>query len=130
VTVTYLRCFPGLASLIRTDWQHIQKCDPPHFVRQMRNLDEENNIPFYLARGDYYDAVDFDDTVYRVYQRLTSGTATPDAYDLVLIDEYQDFNLLEAAFIHLLAETSPILIAGDDDQALYSQLRDASWDHI
>jgi len=46
-----------------------------------------------------------------------------------LIDEYQDFNCLEAAFIDLLAKTSPILIAGDDDQALYSQLRDSSWDY-
>lgn len=124
------RCRPGLGSLIRADWQHIEKCKPPHFVREMRNLDEENHVPFYLARGDYYDAVDFDDTVYRVYKRLASGTATLDVYDLVLIDEYQDFNRLEAAFIDLLAEKSPIMIVGDDDQALYSQLRDSSWDYI
>jgi len=124
------RCLPGLRSLIKADWEHIEKCEPPHFVREMRNLDGENHIPFYLARGDYYDAVDFDDTVYRVYQRLASGAAVLEPYDLVLIDEYQDFNRLEAAFIDLLAETSPILIAGDDDQALYSQLRDSSWDHI
>ena len=54
----------------------------------------------------------------------------PRATTLVLIDEYQDFNALEAGVIDALAERSPILIAGDDDQALYSQLRDASWDHI
>lgn len=96
----------------------------------MRSLSEENQIPFYLARGEYYDAVDFDDTVYRAYEGLSSGRATPDSYDLVLIDEYQDFNALEAGVIDALAERSPTLIAGDDDQALYSQLRDASWDHI
>jgi superfamily I DNA/RNA helicase len=49
---------------------------------------------------------------------------------LVLIDEYQDFNALEAGVIGVLGNRNPILIAGDDDQALYSQLRDASWDHI
>jgi superfamily I DNA/RNA helicase len=124
------RCCPGLAGLIQEDWKLIQKCDPPQFVGEMRKLAEENHIPFYLARGDYYDAVDFDDTVYRVYRTLASGDAVPDTYDLVLIDEYQDFNGLEAAFIDMLAQESPIMIAGDDDQALYSQLRDSSWDHI
>jgi len=89
-----------------------------------------NHIPFYLSRGEYYDAVDFDDAVYRVYKGLFSKRATPESYALVLIDEYQDFNKLEAGVIDILADRSPILIAGDDDQALYSQLRDASWDHI
>jgi superfamily I DNA/RNA helicase len=51
-------------------------------------------------------------------------------YTLVLIDEFQDFNKMEASVIDLLAERNSIVIAGDDDQALYSQLRNASWDHI
>jgi superfamily I DNA/RNA helicase len=124
------RCCPGLASLIVEDWELIKRSNAPRFVGEMRSLSEENQIPFYLARGEYYDAVDFDDTVYRAYEGLSSGRATPDSYDLVLIDEYQDFNALEAGVIDALAERNPILIAGDDDQALYSQLRDASWDHI
>lgn len=124
------RCCPGLASLIAEDWAFITRSDAPHFVADMRARSEENQIPFYLARGEYYDAVDFDDTVYRAFQGLSSGRATPDSYDLVLVDEYQDFNALEAGVIEALAGRSPILIAGDDDQALYSQLRDASWDHI
>ena len=124
------RCCPGLASLIAQDWELIEESEAPQFVGEMRNLAEENHIPFYLARGEYYDAVDFDDTVYRVYEGLSSGRAAPDSYDLVLIDEYQDFNSLEAGFIDVLGENNPIMIAGDDDQALYSQLRDASWDHI
>ena len=126
----HFRCCPGLAHLIAEDWKLIIQSDAPLFVGEMRALSEENQIPFYLARGEYYDAVDFDDTVYRAYEGLSSARATPDCYDLVLIDEYQDFNALEAGVIDALAEHSPILIAGDDDQALYSQLRDASWDHI
>lgn len=124
------RCCPGLASLIADDYESISGTDAPHFVGDMRALSEENDIPFYLNRGDYYDAVDFDDTVFRVYQGLSSGLVAVDLFELVLIDEYQDFNALEAAVINALAEVNPILIAGDDDQALYSQLRDASWDHI
>ncbi|MDD5131291.1 MAG: UvrD-helicase domain-containing protein [bacterium] len=127
---TDFRCCPGLASLIAADWEIITQNDAPQFVSEMRSLKEENHIPFYLSRGKYYDAVDFDDTVYRVYKGLSSGHVVPNSYKLILIDEYQDFNALEAGVIDILAECSPILIAGDDDQALYSQLRDASWDHI
>ncbi len=123
-------CRPGLASLIAKDWGFIEGTEAPRFVGEMRTLAADNNLSFYLARGNYYDAVDFDDTVYRAYDGFTSGRALPGTYDLVLIDEYQDFNRLEAGIIDALGKNSPILIAGDDDQALYSQLRDASWDHI
>lgn len=124
------RCLPGLGSLIRADWRHIEKSQAPHFIREMRSLDENNHIQFYLERGAYYDAVDFDDTVYRVYERSALVTETLGVYELVLIDEYQDFNRMEAAIINRLAKNSPIMIVGDDYQALYSQLRDSSWDYI
>jgi superfamily I DNA/RNA helicase len=124
------RCCPGLASIIMEDWELIMQSNAPHFVGEMRALSGETQIPFYLARGEYYDAVDFDDTVYRAYEGLSHKRARLVSYDLVLIDEYQDSNALEAGIIDVLAERSSILIAGDDDQALYSQLRDASWDHI
>jgi superfamily I DNA/RNA helicase len=123
-------CFPGLATLIAEDWNLIRGSTPPHFVAEMRTLSKENNIPFYLARGEFYDSVDFDDSVYRVYEGFSSDRSRPESYSLVLIDEYQDFNALEAGVIDILAEHSPILIAGDDDQALYSQLRNSSWEHI
>jgi superfamily I DNA/RNA helicase len=124
------RCFPGLASLIANDWKVIEKSEAPHFVGEMRSLAQNNNIKFYLDRGNYYDAVDFDDSVFRAYKGFESRHVMPSTYALVLIDEYQDFNRLEAGIIDNLSKESPILIAGDDDQALYSQLRDASWDHI
>jgi superfamily I DNA/RNA helicase len=47
----------------------------------------------------------------------------------VVVDEYQDFSLLETRFIGLLTERSPVLIAGDDDQALYG-FKHASASHI
>jgi len=124
------RCFPGLGSLIRADWTHIEDSQAPHFIREMRGLSEDNHIQFYLERGSYYDAVDFDDTVYRVLHHARSAPEALGAYNLVLIDEYQDFNRMEAGIISLLSDESPILIVGDDDQALYSQLRDSSWDYI
>lgn len=124
------KCLPGFATLVKDDWKFIKKAKAPQFVREMCNLDEDNHIPFYLERGTYYDAVDFDDAVYRAYEQLACGSTTPENYDLVLIDEYQDFNRLEAAVIDVLGRTSPLVVAGDDDQALYSQLRDSSWNYI
>jgi len=124
------RCYPGLASLIAKDWELIEGTKAPQFVGEMRSLAEENHIPFYLARGEYYDAIDFDDSVYRVLDGLKAGRAPVDSYELVLVDEYQDFNALEAEIIDLLGGHNRIVIAGDDDQALYSRLRDASWEHI
>src|SRR5437660_6628034 len=124
------RCQPGLATLIRADWTYIHKGDAPHFVTQMRELQRTDDLKFYLARSSYYDAVDFDDCVFRVYNALAEEREEIDRYELVLIDEYQDFNALEAGFIGLLSQISPIVIAGDDDQALYSQLRQTSCEHI
>ena len=124
------RCQPGLASLIRADWTYIHECEAPHFVRQMRELKPTDDLKFYLARTSYYDAVDFDDCVFRVHNALAEQPDEIDKYELVLIDEYQDFNALEAGFIDLLSRDSPVVIAGDDDQALYSQLRQTSCEHI
>jgi len=124
------RCCPGLASLIADDWEFINASKAPQFVGEMRSLAKKNHLKFYLTRGHYYDAVDFDDSVYRVFDGLSSGRMAPESYCLVLIDEYQDFNALEAGVIRVLGEQNPIVIAGDDDQALYSQLRGASWDYI
>ena len=76
------RCVPGLARLIRSDWTHIRKSEAPHFVLQMRQLQKRNDLEFYLARGNYYDAVDFDDCVFRVHQGITKGRDKMDGTSL------------------------------------------------
>ncbi len=40
-------------------------------------------------------------------------------YDLILIDEFQDFNELEYNLIRLLNKKNKIIVVGDDDQSLY-----------
>jgi superfamily I DNA/RNA helicase len=117
---------PGLASIIAHDWELIEGSEIPHFVGEMRTLTEGN----YLGRGSYYDSVDFDDIVYRTYMGITLGYGNIGSYTLVLIDEYQDFNPLEAGIVDILGYANPIVIAGDDDQALYSQWRNGSCEYI
>lgn len=81
--------------------------------------EDSQEIRFYLERGDFYEAVSFDDSVYRLYRYLRDGTFDLPILSQVVVDEFQDFNALEVAFIEELERKSPILIVGDDDQAVY-----------
>jgi superfamily I DNA/RNA helicase len=82
-----------------------------------------------IARMDDYQAVHFVDVVYRTLMRLEARPEQIEVLPLVVVDEYQDFSLLETRFVALLASRSPLLVAGDDDQALYSFKR-ASPEHL
>jgi superfamily I DNA/RNA helicase len=125
------QCYPGLRSLIAKDWEWLDGSQVPQFVKLMRDLEcTDDQFAFYVARSSYYDAIDFDDSVFRTYRELTAHPELIPDYSLVLIDEFQDFNKMEAGIIDLLASKNRIVIAGDDDQALYSRLRGASWDYI
>jgi len=100
------------------------------FSDAFQTLQEDSpEVAYYLQRGRYYRAVSFDDSVFRVYQAVNAETLYLPAYDQIVIDEFQDFNPLEVALIDQLQRLSPILIVGDDDQAVYS-LRNASPDHL
>lgn len=123
--------YPDVASLIKSDWEIFHRQKPaPQFIGAIRELQDNESTTFYLDRANYYDAVQYDDSIYRVHRVLIVDQSHVSAYELVLVDEFQDFNRLEASFIDLLALKSPVLIVGDDDQALYSQLRGASYDCI
>ncbi len=117
------RYFPALVTIIKRDWELEREGEAPQFVGLMREAVKGGELDFYVRRADYYDAVSFDDSVYRVWRGFEEQPKLVSEYDLSLVDEYQDFNLLEASFIDLLAVRSAMLIAGDDDQALYVNLR-------
>jgi hypothetical protein len=98
--------------------------------RTIMDLDPSSRIPERVLRlGTYYDATSFIDLVYRVFLHLEDHPDATPEYPLVVVDEYQDFSRLETAFIAQLGLKSPLLIAGDDDQALY-KFRHASAEHI
>src|SRR6266568_2499362 len=80
------RYYPGLASLIKRDWELVREGNAPQFVLAMRNLEESADTDFYLSRANYYDAVDFDDSVFRTFLRLREIPGTRGVYDQVLID--------------------------------------------
>lgn len=73
----------------------------------------------YENRTKHYRAVGDDDVVHYAVEICKKDLNKIPTYDLILIDEFQDFNEKEAEFIDLLASKNEILIVGDDDQALY-----------
>jgi len=96
----------------------------------MVNLDETDpHIDLSIKRGNYYDAVSHTDSVYRVFCSIRCGDLPVPVYGQLMVDEYQDFNRLEATLIGMLSDVSPSLVVGDDDQALYS-FKHASADFI
>ncbi|HVZ76165.1 MAG TPA: UvrD-helicase domain-containing protein [Candidatus Paceibacterota bacterium] len=124
-------CYPGLRSFISEDWEILRGGAAPAFIALMRKLECSDELgAYYMERCDFYDAVDFDDGVYRVLLGFKKDRKSVPTPRLTLVDEFQDFNAMEAEVIAYLAEAGPIVLAGDDDQALYGNLRNASWDHI
>jgi|ERR1035437_4161432 superfamily I DNA/RNA helicase len=120
---------PYLTRIIEED-AHFLGLALKDFDEKFQMLDEKSpEVKFYLKRGDYYNAVSFNDSVYRLYKVLQKNTTIVPDFNQILIDEYQDFNPLEVAFIDELEKKGSILIVGDDDQAVYDK-RCASPDHL
>ena len=122
--------FPKLPKIIRSD-EKLLFGRKSNFDDAFQCLiEDDGRIDFYIARANFYNAVGFDDSVYRVLQYFKSGFGEPPQYEQVVIDEFQDFNRLEVAFIEEIEKVNPILIVGDDDQAIYYDLKNASSDFI
>jgi superfamily I DNA/RNA helicase len=113
--------FQWLTQVIQKD-ARVLKLPYKDFETKFRTLDHKGgDIDFYLARGDYYDSVCFDDSVYRLYTQLKANPAIVGDFEHILVDEFQDFNPLEVAFIDILESRGPVVIVGDDDQAIYDK---------
>ena len=78
----------------------------------------------YVERLAALGAVDFDDLVCRVAERLHQDeamhAAMADRFRYVMVDEYQDTNTAQFALLRgLLGKERNICVVGDDDQAIY-----------
>jgi superfamily I DNA/RNA helicase len=81
--------------------------------------DESEHLVFYKKRRIYYDYYGYASIIFAVVKYFEKYRDKIPIYEQIVIDEFQDFNKLEVSLIDLLAEKSPILLVGDDDQALY-----------
>jgi superfamily I DNA/RNA helicase len=86
----------------------------------VQKLDFTGGVPQrVLDLGSYYDAAGFPDLTLRMYLDQKDHPEHIPTFPLIVVDEYQDFSPLETAIIDQLGTESHLLIAGDDDQALY-----------
>lgn len=120
---------PFLTKIIESDAVILER-DLDSFDEKFQILAEGSpEVQFYLERGDYYEVISFNDSVFRLYTSVRDGNFELETYNQVVVDEFQDFNPLEVAFINELEKKSPILIVGDDDQAVY-HARNSSPDYL
>ncbi|MGB9845754.1 MAG: UvrD-helicase domain-containing protein [Methanothermobacter tenebrarum] len=113
--------YPNLLSLIKSDFNILY----PSLGIKEKSLDDyfydlkREIINQIVDIADYYNAGGHNDSVYRVYDYFGKNPEKIPTYPIILVDEYQDFNLLETKIVEKLADKNPVLIVGDDDQALY-----------
>ena len=85
----------------------------------------EHIFNLYQARKKKNNMMDFDDLLYYWWKLLADNPEVAETYAgkfmHVLVDEYQDTNLLQAKIINILAvHHRNIMVVGDDSQSIYS----------
>lgn len=99
--------------------EHFQPSANDPYGRVMQSCYQE-----YQARCDRAGLVDFAELLLRAHELLRDQPALLSHYQRrfgeILVDEFQDTNRIQYAFIRLLAgETGHVFVVGDDDQAIY-----------
>jgi superfamily I DNA/RNA helicase len=129
-TSSTVKIYPKLSKVIKEDAKLLlgQDIDFDHIFH---NRDDENeHIEFYKKRKDYYDKYyGYSDIIFAIVKYFEERGEEIPIFEQVVVDEFQDFNTLEVSLIDLLARKSPIVLAGDDDQALYA-FKSATTEHI
>ncbi len=98
--------------------QHIQAVNDP-WTESMRRAYE-----LYQERCDRAGLVDFAELLLRAHELLRDNPALLAHYRTrfrdLLVDEFQDTNAIQYAFVRVLAgDTGRVFVVGDDDQAIY-----------
>ena len=122
--------------LDRKQARHIQK--EINYAKCFDVLPKEN-----LVRDIYYkyeeqiksmDMIDFEDLLIKVYEIFTKFPEIleryQDRFKYILVDEFQDTNLIQYKIVRLLAKKyQNIFVVGDDDQSIYA-FRGTNYENI
>lgn len=95
----------------------------PHFGYQIEELNKIWEI--YRSRKREHNFLDYDDLLTFLLELLTKyediRQHLTSAYRHILVDEYQDTNLIQAEIISLLAgDEKNVMVVGDDAQSIYA----------
>jgi hypothetical protein len=110
------------------EWRHYKiQCDMDQFDAQ---TDWVNLRGTYFRLLSFFNCASFVDTIWIATRAVEEDTSLV-AHEFWIVDEYQDFNFSEDHLIRVAtAQAQGILIAGDDDQALYERMKSSSTEII
>ena len=113
--------FPKLTDVIQND-RDLYFTRAANFQEILSNLQDQydEDLRFYSERRRYYNHFGPHCSIYALIKFFEKHPDKIPTFSQILVDEFQDFNKLEIKLIDTLSEKSPLLIVGDDDQALYS----------
>lgn len=119
-----------LDSIISEDFSFINNSEIEYDKKFYEDSLTEDEEKFYKERKDFYkhekELYSFNSIIYAVNRFFNkSENNIPTKYDLILIDEFQDFNKAEFELIKFLNKKAKVVVVGDDDQSLYGGFRSA-----
>lgn len=103
-----------------------EQCRDPHQA-EVRDFTAQTLIKIYQAYQDTCQragVIDFADLLLKTYKLLSTNTELRTHYQerfrCLLVDEFQDTNTIQYAWLKLFAgEHNSVMIVGDDDQSIY-----------
>jgi DNA helicase-2/ATP-dependent DNA helicase PcrA len=118
-----LRDIASLAVNTESSYEQVVFGRYPFFFHQMEGI--QSVISRYNQRKKALNIMDFDDLLINCRRLLTNHPAVLQAYagrfQHVLVDEYQDTNIIQAEMMDLLASVHRnLMVVGDDSQSIYS----------
>ena len=118
-----LRDIASLAVNTESSYEQVVFGRYPFFFHQMEGI--QSIISRYNQRKKSLNIMDFDDLLINCRRLLADHPAVLQAYagrfQHVLVDEYQDTNIIQAEMMDLLASVHRnLMVVGDDSQSIYS----------
>jgi ATP-dependent DNA helicase UvrD/PcrA len=103
-------------------------CEPENLIEEIPGMVPDyfpELYKMYQKRLVKSDAADFDDLILYMTRLLQNDPETrrfyQERFQYILVDEYQDTNLLQYEFIRILAgDHGNLCVVGDEDQSIYS----------
>jgi hypothetical protein len=121
--------WPGVVWRDALEFHPGSGCTLKHFESQMHTEALESVSPWpeiratHLQLCRFFNAVGFADMVV-LARKAAEQDSSLVAHDLWIFDEFQDFNASEEHLIRTVtARAEGVMLAGDDEQALYQQLK-------
>ncbi|MGV7222184.1 MAG: UvrD-helicase domain-containing protein [Nitrospinales bacterium] len=98
-------------------WATLQ-IDEAGFTKEQKQIDFESDVTGWMKQ---HSGMLIGEVIPEVIKYLKFNPASDaiGAYDVILVDEYQDLNKAEQEFIKLIRGDASIVIVGDDDQSIY-----------